>query len=139
MKQKYFLKNVILVVLISCVLNTILWIAFHGVPIMSMMKAEEVESITISYCDVQQKEIVEKEEIKLLVKARNLLNYKFFGKIEEKQQPSICVIYHLKNGSDVMLEANNTTVWENKKSHEIKQKEVFVNIVKGLFFDLAKE
>ena len=47
--------------------------------------------------------------------------------------------YHLKNGNDVMIKANNTTVWRNEKLYEIKQKDIFVNIVEGIFFDIEKE
>jgi len=45
----------------------------------------------------------------------------------------------VKNGNDVMIKANNTTVWRNEKLYEIKQKDIFVNIVEGIFFDIEKE
>lgn len=142
MKQKRwkdFLRNTMFIIIISCVLNTIIWIAFHGIPIRNIPKAGEVTSITISYHNTQKKEITKREKIELLIKASNLLNYKFLGKVEEKEQPIICVIYHLKNGNDIIVEANNTVVWRNEKSYEIKQKNVFVNIIGGLFFDIEKE
>jgi len=80
MKQKsykFFSKYTIFIIVVSCVLNGIIWIVFHGIPIVGIPKVEEVESITIYYNDVQQQEIVEKEKIELLIKASNLLNYKF--------------------------------------------------------------
>lgn len=142
MKQKsykFFSKYTIFIIVVSCVLNGMIWIVFHGIPIVGIPKVEEVESITIYYNDVQQQEIVENEKIELLIKASNLLNYKFLGKIKEKEQPIICITYHLKNGNDVMIKANNTTVWRNEKLYEIKQKDIFVNIVEGIFFDIEKE
>ena len=140
MEQKYcknFIKNIIFVVMISCILNVVIWIAFHGIPIMGIPNIEEVESITIKYNNVQQKEIIKKEEIELLVKSSNILNYKILGKKEEK--PVISMIYHLKNGKDVMIEANYTTVWWKGKSYEIKEKDMFINIITVLFFDLEKK
>lgn len=142
MKQKsykFFSKYTMFIIVVSCVLNGIIWIGFHGIPIIGIPKVEEVESITIYYNDVKQQEIVEKEKIELLIKASNLLNYKFLGKIKEKEQPIICVIYHLKSGKDVMIEANYTTVWWKGKSYEIKEKDMFINIITALFFDLEKE
>ncbi len=140
MEQKYcknFIKNIIFVVMISCILNVVIWIAFHGIPIMGIPNIEEVESITIKYNNVQQKEIIKKEEIELLVKSSNILNYKILGKKEG--QPVISMIYHLKNGKDVMIEANYTTVWWKGKSYEIKEKDMFINIITVLFFDLEKK
>ena len=49
------------------------------------------------------------------------------------------MIYHLKNGKDVMIEANYTTVWWKGKSYEIKEKDMFINIITVLFFDLEKK
>ncbi len=140
MRRKYcknFIKNIIFVVMISCILNVVIWIAFHGIPIMGIPNIEEVESITIKYNNVQQKEIIKKEEIELLVKSSNILNYKILGKKEG--QPVISMIYHLKNGKDVMIEANYTTVWWKGKSYEIKEKDMFINIITVLFFDLEKK
>ncbi len=140
MERKYcknFIKNIIFVVMISCILNVVIWIAFHGIPIMGIPNIEEVESITIKYNNEQQKEIIKKEEIELLVKSSNILNYKILGKKEG--QPVISMIYHLKNGKDVMIEANYTTVWWKGKSYEIKEKDMFINIITVLFFDLEKK
>ncbi len=134
MERKYcknFIKNIIFVVMISCILNVVIWIAFHGIPIMGIPNIEEVESITIKYNNEQQKEIIKKEEIELLVKSSNILNYKILGKKEG--QPVISMIYHLKNGKDVMIEANYTTVWWKGKSYEIKEKDMFINIITVLF------
>ena len=80
---------------------------------------------------------IKKEEIELLVKSSNILNYKILGKKEG--QPVISMIYHLKNGKDVMIEANYTTVWWKGKSYEIKEKDMFINIITVLFFDLEKK
>ena len=123
--------------MISCILNVVIWIAFHGIPIMGIPNIKEVESITIKYNNEQQKEIIKKEEIELLVKSSNILNYKILGKKEG--QPVISMIYHLKNGKDVMIEANYTTVWWKGKSYEIKEKDMFINIITVLFFDLEKK
>lgn len=45
----------------------------------------------------------------------------------------IVITYHLEDGTDETISANNTTVWWKNKSDVIKEKDIFVNIVKGLF------
>lgn len=51
-----------------------------------------------------------------------------------KERPIIVITYHLEDGTDERISANNTTVWWKDKSYVIKEKDIFVNIVKGLFF-----
>ncbi len=50
-----------------------------------------------------------------------------------KERPIIVITYHLEDGTDETISANNTTVWWKDKSYVIKEKDIFVNIVKGLF------
>ncbi len=49
--------------------------------------------------------------------------------------PIISITYHMKNGNDINIEANNTTMWWHGKPHTIKEKNVFVDIIQGLFFE----
>ena len=129
---KFFLWNTLCVILLSCIINSIIWIALHGIPIIGLPKIESVKSVTIVYNATQKIEIIDNENIALLIKSANLLNYKIKGKMEGS--PIISITYHMKNGNDINIEANNTTMWWHGKPHTIKEKNVFVDIIQGLFF-----
>ncbi len=134
---KFFSWSTLGVVLVSCVLNAIIWVGFHGFPLVGIPEKEEVESVTIFYGEEKERNIAESEDIDLLVKACNLLNYQLWG--EKKGDPELTVVYHLKNGEDVKVEANGTTVWWRGKAYAIKEKDTFVNILQGLFFDRERQ
>ena len=120
-KWKFVLWNTLFVIIVSCVLNIVIWILFH------------VKSVTIIYNEIQKREITDNETIEILVKSANLLNYQLWGQTEGS--PIIDMIYHLKDGSEIKICANNTTMWWHGKSHAIKETDTFVNIIQGLFFD----
>lgn len=40
----------------------------------------------------------------------------------------------LKDGTDKIISANNTTVWWNGKTYVTKDKEMFVNLTEEIFF-----
>ena len=123
-------------VLVVCGLNTIIMIKFHGVPLVGLPQAEDVKSISVTQNSSQERDITTEEDIELLVNAANLLNYRLLG--ETEGSPIITVTYHLKDGDDVTIKANNTSMWWHGKSHPIKKTDVFINIVQGLYFDLVE-
>ncbi|MCI8726193.1 MAG: hypothetical protein HFG66_08785 [Hungatella sp.] len=133
-KRAGLLWNILWSVIITCTLSTILWIGFHGVPLAGLPKKEEVQSITVLCEGAGQREITDDANIELLIKAANLLNYRIGG--ETDKNPIITVTYHLANGEDITLKANGTTMWWHGKSHSLKEENVFVNIIRGLFFDM---
>lgn len=133
---KFFSWNTLCIVVVVCVLNAIIWIAFHGVPLVGLPQAEDVKSISVTQNSSQEREITTEEDIELLVNAANLLNYCLLGKTEGG--PIITVTYHLKDGDDVTIRANNTSMWWHGKSYPIKETDMFINIVQGLYFDLAE-
>lgn len=92
-----------------------------------------MKSISITKNSSQEIEIKTQEDIEVLVNAANLLNYRLRGGTEGI--PIITVTYHLKDGEDVTIKANNTSLWWHGKLHPIKDTSIFVNVVDGLFFD----
>lgn len=132
---KFFSWNTLWVVLASCVLNGVIWIGFHGFPLTGVPDKENVQSVTILYGQ-EERTVMDSEEIKLLVNASNLLSYRLLGGAQG--EPAIAVVYQLKDGGQVKVEANGSTVWWRGKAHAIKQKDIFVNILEGLFFDEEK-
>lgn len=129
---KFFSWNTLWVVLISCIVNACVWIGFHGIPLMGLPRKEAVESITLLYNGTEERTVTDKEKVELLVKSANLLNYQLGG--ETKGSPVITITYFLENGKSVSIEANATTVWWKGKSYALKETEVFVNVIQGLFF-----
>lgn len=95
-----------------------------------------MKSISITQNSSQEREIKTREDIELLVNTVNLLNYRLLGGTEGS--PIVTVTYHLKDGEDVTIKANNTSMWWHGKLHPIKDTSLFVNVVDGLFFDYAE-
>ncbi len=133
---KFFSLNTLCIAVVVCVLNVIIWLSFHGVPLVGLPQAEDVKSISVIKNSSQEREVTTQENIKLLVNAAKLLNYRLLG--ETEGSPIITVTYHLKDGDDVTIKANNTSMWWHGKSHPIKKTDTFINIVQGLYFDLAE-
>ena len=44
---KFVLWNTLFVIIVSCVLNVVIWILFHGIPLIGLPKKEDVKSVTI--------------------------------------------------------------------------------------------
>ncbi len=103
----------------------------------------EIQSVNISYPSVTDdvKEISSQKDIELALKLTGFLKYDLFEKTNSEETPLITITYHLKDGTDKTISANNTTVWWNNKAYIIKDKELFVNLTEGIFFvgDLQTE
>ena len=132
-RWKFFSWKTLCIVVVVCVIHTTIWITFYGVPLMGLPQAEEVKSISITKNSSQERELTTIEDIERFIKAPNLLSYRVFGKTEGS--PIMIVTYHLKNGEDVTMKANNTSMWWHEKVHPIKDTSLFINVVDGLFFD----
>ena len=123
----------LLTVVLTVLISASVWIGFHGVPLLGLPKADEVESVTLVSLDSGSVMVTDAENVELLVKAANLLNYKLGT--PDTTDPELTVTYTLKNGEVRVLSANATTMWWKGKAHPLKQPEVFCNIVEGLFFN----
>ena len=56
---KFVLWNTLFVIIVSCVLNVVIWILFHGIPLIGLPKKEDVKSVTIIYNETQKREITD--------------------------------------------------------------------------------
>lgn len=130
---KFFSWKTLETIVVVLVIQTIIWVAFHGIPLIGLPQAEDVKSILITQNSSQEREIKTREEIELMINATNLLNYRIFGKKEGS--PVMTVTFHLKDGEDVTMKANNTSMWWHGKVHPIKDTSLFINVVDGIFFD----
>lgn len=132
---KFFSWGTLWGVIVSCVLNGAIWIGFHGFPLTGVPDKADVQSVAILYGE-EERTVTDSEDIELLVNACNLLSYRLWGKAEG--EPAITVIYQLKDGGQAKLEASGSTVWWRGKAHAVREKDSFVNILKGLFFEGEK-
>ena len=124
------------------VLLVIINICTKGMYLFGLPDLTDIQSVSISYPSVTDdiKEVSSPEDIELALKLTGFLKYDLFEKVDNAEKPLITITYHLKDGKDKTISANNTTVWWNDKSYTIKEKEMFINLTEGIFFleDLQK-
>ena len=126
--------------LIEVIVITVLIVGIHifmnGMNLLGLPDLEDIQSVSISYPSVTDdvKEISSYEDIESALKLTGLLKYDLFKKATCEEGPLITIAYHLKDGTDKTISANNTTVWWNNKPYAIKDKEMFINITEGIFF-----
>ena len=131
----------LLTAIVSVLITAGVWIGFYGVPLLGLPKAEDVQSVelvglnnsSVTVLDGNSVTITDTENVELLVKAANLLNYKLGT--PDTTDPELTVIYTLKNGEVRVLSANRTTMWWKGKVHPLKEPDVFCNIVENLFLN----
>lgn len=131
-KHRRFLSDMLKSMLLTALLVTVGRYFLHGVPLIGLPKAEDVQSVTVIGENGEHRVITDAEDVDLLVTAANMLNYRF-GTPEE-QQAKLTVIYELTDGGNCVLQAGETTVWWKGKAHPLKQKRIFYNVAEGLFF-----
>lgn len=97
---------------------------------------KEVRSVSISCPSVTDavREISDKEDLELARKLTGFLKYDLFEQADTTEEPLISITYHLRDGTDQTVSANNNTVWWNGKSYSLKDKETFINLAEGIFF-----
>lgn len=126
--------------LIEVIIITVLIVGIHifmnGMYLLGLPDLEDIQSVSISYPSVTDdvKEISSYEDIEPALKLTGFLKYDLFKKATCEESPLITITYHLKDGTEKIISANNTTVWWNNKPYAIKDKEMFINITEGIFF-----
>ena len=94
-KHSAWLQTLLTVVL-SVLIASAVWIGRYGVPLLGLPKAEDVQSVTLVSLDSGSVTVTDTENVELLVKAANLLNYKLGA--PDTTDPELTVTYTLKNG-----------------------------------------
>lgn len=97
---------------------------------------DKVQSVTIEYPGLAQnaKEITNASEIRQCVNLLNMLKYDVFQKSEDETGALVTYTYHMKDGTDLVVAANNETVFYKGKQHVLKEENLFINLTEGLFF-----
>lgn len=139
MKLKKILKSILstlCLILVMLVINTCIKIGMEGMCLLGIPKPEDVTSVTIKYPSLTEDnlEITDKEQIDTCVHLSGFLKYKPFVDGDAKDKPLITFYYHLTNGNQVEVSANNIAVFYKGKRHILKDDNSFVKFVEVLFF-----
>lgn len=127
-----FLLEIVLVMFLVTGVKIVLdgcWLIFLPID-------DKVQSVTIEYPGLAQnaKEITNASEIRQCVNLLNMLKYDVFQKSEDETGALVTYTYHMKDGTDLVVAANNETVFYKGKQHVLKEKNLFINLTEGLFF-----
>jgi len=137
-----FLSRLLIEIIVVTLLVVGIRIFTGGMYLFGLPDLKDVQTVSISYSSVTDeiKEVSSQEDIELSLKLTGFLKYDLFEKANCSEDPLITITYHLKDGTDKVIAANNTTVWWNEKTYAIKDKEMFINLTEGIFFleDLAE-
>lgn len=139
MKSKKLWKRVLYYgspIIAIIVIQMIIKIGMEGMWLLGIPKFEDVTSVTIKYPSLTEEnlEITDSEQIELCVNLSGFLKYKPFVDGDAKDRPLITFYYHLKNGDQVEVSANNIAVFYQGKRHILKDDNSFVKFVEVLFY-----
>jgi len=123
------------VVFLFCIIVVNVWL-FKGIPLSGIPKAENIERFIIVHSDYPDdvKEYIDEDEIKLAeLLLKTFLNYAPLKRVSE-DNPTIQITYIMDDGTEIVVKANDTTVWWNGKARALQKEELFVNACTGLFY-----
>lgn len=126
----------LLSVAVCMILITGIEIAVDGCWLVFLPIDEKVETVTVTYpsCGQAAKELSDADDVKRCINMLGMLKYDVFKKSEDLSEPLVTYTYHLKDGTDMVVAANNDTVFYKGKQHVLKESALFVNVTEGLFF-----
>lgn len=118
------------------ILTTGIKIAMDGCWLVFLPLDDKVASVTVAYPSLspEEKELSDIEDVQRCIKMLNLLKYDVLQKSQDTTEPLVTYIYHLKDGADMVVAANNDTVFYKGKQYALKESAIFVNVTEGLFF-----
>ncbi len=139
MKSKKIIKSILstlCLIVVMAIITTGIKVGMEGMWLLGIPKAENVTSVTIKYPSLTEEnlEITDREQIELCVNLSGFLKYKPFVDGDAKDRPLITFYYHLKNGDQVEVSANNIDVFYQGKRHILKDDNSFVKFVEALFY-----
>ena len=138
-KKNNYLKSIIRFLIQIGVVAALLmgFSIFHGgMYLIGVPKAEKVQYVTVSYPEVTdgEKKITDWEQIRLAVQLTGFLRYSLLEETDRGESPMITITYYRENQPAITVSANRNTVWWKRKSHVIRDPDMFVNLAEGIFF-----
>ncbi len=145
MKQRTGRKKHILWIVSGCLTASLIFlavrIALYGIPLAGLPRAEQIDYATLavngsesgmeSAVQFEAVKLCDEEELDRLVRAAWLLAWQPLGECDEI--PFLVLTYHLKDGTEQVVQATETTVWWHGRARRLRQEDVFVNVVKNLY------
>ena len=118
------------------ILTTGIKIALDGCWLVFLPLDDKVASVTVAYPSLspEGKEVSDAEDVQRCINMLNTLKYDVFKTSTDSSKPLVTYTYHFKDGTDMVVAANNDTVFYRGKQRVLKEKAVFVNVTEGLFF-----
>lgn len=118
------------------ILTTGIKIALDGCWLVFLPLDGKVASVTVAYPSLspEAKEVSDAEDVQRCINMLNTLKYDVFKTSTDTSGSLVTYTFHLKDGTDMVVAANNDTVFYRSKQHVLKESSVFVNVTEGLFF-----
>ncbi len=135
-KQKIqWLLRFLVAFLTTAAITTAFFIARNGIPVWGGPKPEKVAAVRVELLTTGHTKVVtDPADIKTACRLINFLNYQPFTPADTRSPSEVAVTYQLKDGRELTAQASWITGWWNGEAHALKQPDLFVNLVEGLFF-----
>ncbi|MBE6813757.1 MAG: hypothetical protein E7523_12930 [Ruminococcaceae bacterium] len=126
-----FIATIIAVVIVVVGLN----ILTDGVPLLGTPDAENVSSVIVEHSNYpdETKEHTDKTKIELAVAMLGYLNYSPLKGLSD-DVPVIKVTYVMNDNTEIVVKANDKTVWWNGKAYAITDENTFVKMCTAVFY-----
>lgn len=123
-------------ILVMTVVLLCFQIAIDGMYLLGLPKAENIQSVEISYPELtaEEKHLTDAEDIETSLNLTGFLKYKVFAKVEGEGEPTITMTFSLQNGTALTLAANETTLWWKNRTYILKHPGTFLNLTEGIYF-----
>lgn len=126
-----FIATVIAVVIVVVSLNMLT----DGVPLLGTPDTENVSSVIVEHSDYPDdvKKHTDDTKIELAVAMLGYLNYSPFKGLSD-DVPIIKITYILDDNTEIVVKANDRTVWWNGKAYAITDENTFVKMCTAVFY-----
>lgn len=112
------------------ILISLLW---QGIPLIGIPQAEHITQVEITHASIgETRTVYDKEKIATARSCLGFLKYRLKAAAEES--PQIMVRYWSDSGRIYEVSAGSHTVFYQGKAHSLRDSEIFINIVEGIFF-----
>lgn len=126
-----FISTIIVVAIVVVSLNLLI----DGVPLLGTPDAENVSSVIVEHSDYPDeiKKHTDNTKIELAVAMLGYLNYSPLKSLSN-DVPVIKVTYIMDDNTEIVVKANEKTVWWNEKAYAITDENTFVKMCTAVFY-----
>ena len=126
-----FIATVIAVCVVVVALNLLI----EGVPLLDTPDAENVSSVIVEHSDYpgDVKKHTDDTKIELAVAMLGYLNYSPLKGLSD-DVPVIKVTYIMDDNTEIVVKANDKTVWWNGKAYALTDENMFLKMCTVVFF-----